>query len=267
MPLHIYEGLSGKLITTILKPGRRSKGVNVFSILRRVINFIRQYWKTTKIVIRGDSHFCSHELMDWSKNQANIDFLTGLSGNKVLYSIVESIIKNAQESYKKDKKAIKIYHSFEYQAQTWLEKQRVIAKIEINEKGPNVRFIVTNIRQYRTRCLYELGYCGRGRMELCIKEHKTYLKSHKSSCHKFVANAFRLFLHSAAYVLIHTLQKEILKGTELYNATMQTIQLKLIKVASFVKELKTKIKIEIPRKTKEKNIIEKCLNIFEMLKY
>jgi len=31
MPLHIYEGLSGKLITTILKPGRRSKTADVFS--------------------------------------------------------------------------------------------------------------------------------------------------------------------------------------------------------------------------------------------
>jgi hypothetical protein len=30
MLLYIYEELSGKLITTILKPGRRSKNINVF---------------------------------------------------------------------------------------------------------------------------------------------------------------------------------------------------------------------------------------------
>ena len=29
MPLHIYEGLTGKHITTILKPGKRSKNINV----------------------------------------------------------------------------------------------------------------------------------------------------------------------------------------------------------------------------------------------
>ena len=34
MPLHIYEGQSGKLIATILKPGRRSKTADVFSIFR-----------------------------------------------------------------------------------------------------------------------------------------------------------------------------------------------------------------------------------------
>jgi len=58
MPLHIYEGLSGKLITTILKPGRRSKSVNVLSILKRVVYFIRKYWKNTLVILRGDSHFC-----------------------------------------------------------------------------------------------------------------------------------------------------------------------------------------------------------------
>ncbi len=45
MPLHIYEGLSGKLITTILKPGRRSKNADVFAILKRIIDHLRQHWE------------------------------------------------------------------------------------------------------------------------------------------------------------------------------------------------------------------------------
>ena len=52
MPLHIYEGLSGKLVTTILKPGRRSKNINVFAILSRIIKKIRSQWKHTLIIIR-----------------------------------------------------------------------------------------------------------------------------------------------------------------------------------------------------------------------
>jgi len=57
MPLHIYEGLSGKLITTILKPGRRSKTADVFSILQRIITHLRKVWKSTMINGRGDGHF------------------------------------------------------------------------------------------------------------------------------------------------------------------------------------------------------------------
>ena len=84
MPLHIYEGLSGKLITTILKPGRRSKSINVFSILKRIICFIRKHWSQTIIIIRGDSHFCSPVFMDWTKGQYKVNFITGLSGNQKL---------------------------------------------------------------------------------------------------------------------------------------------------------------------------------------
>ena len=71
MPLHIYEGLSGKLITTLLKPGRRSKNVDVFSLLRRIVVYLREHWPDTIIILRGDSHFCSHPFMDWSSPAAS----------------------------------------------------------------------------------------------------------------------------------------------------------------------------------------------------
>src|SRR5688572_4859507 len=34
LPLHLYEGQSGKLITTILRPGRRPTGEEIVSILK-----------------------------------------------------------------------------------------------------------------------------------------------------------------------------------------------------------------------------------------
>jgi hypothetical protein len=57
MPLHIYEGFSGKLISTILKPGRRNKSINVFAILKRTIMYLSKQWPNTMIIMRGDSHF------------------------------------------------------------------------------------------------------------------------------------------------------------------------------------------------------------------
>jgi len=114
--------------------------------------------------------------------------------------------------------------------------------------------------------LYENGYCARGAAELRIKDHKTYLKSDRTSCNKFEANQTRLFLHSVAYVLIHTLQKEVLKDTEFINSTMETIQLKLLKIAAKVKELKTKIKIEFPKECPVKSTHSKAFEIFEILR-
>ncbi|MDD5506850.1 MAG: transposase [Bacteroidales bacterium] len=103
-------------------------------------------------------------------------------------------------------------------------------------------------------------------MELRIKDHKTYLLSDRMSCSSFGANQFWLFLHSAAYVLIHTLQSKLLKGTEYGHATMKTIQLKLLKVSARVKVLKTKVHIELPVEFYSKWAFEQSLGMFKAMR-
>ena len=141
-----------------------------------------------------------------------------------------------------------------------------MVKVEANSMGTNVRYVASNLKKVRAKVLYETGYCARGSAELRIKEHKTYLLSDRMSCNSFLANQFRLFLHSAAYVLIHTLQTEILKETEYCNATMKTIQLKLIKTAARVNFMKTKVKIELPCEFYSRWVFEKCFKMFEVLR-
>jgi hypothetical protein len=266
MPLHIYEGLSGKLVTTILKPGRRSKSVNVFAILRRIVDLLRQYWKNTIIIVRGDSHFHCPQLTSYARKDNRMILITGLSCNSRLKELSAITIQSAEKKFRTTNKPVKMYHSFAYKAESWEEEERVIVKVEVNHMGTNVRYIATNNWQYRTRQMYETGYCARGAAELRIKDHKTYLKSDRSSCHKFQANQLRLFLHSVAYVLIHSLQKETLRGTEFANSTMQTIQLKILKTAARVKELKTKIKIEFPRTCPARDVQTNAFAIFEVLR-
>jgi len=64
------------------------------------------------------------------------------------------------------------------------------------------------------------------------------------------------------YILIHTLQKEVLKGSVYANATMKTIQLKIIETGAWVKEMKNRIKIELPQFCPARN---EQLKGFEML--
>jgi hypothetical protein len=238
----------------------------VFAILKRLVIYLRKQWSNTIIVLRGDSHFCSKEFMDWSEKQKNIEFLTGLTGNSVLEKLSKIAIESAKNEYNTTKKPVKRYHSFEYQAQSWEHSQRVVVKIEMNSMGLNVRYITSSMRCIRAKALYENAYCARGAAELRIKDHKTYLQSDRMSCNSFMANQFRLFMHSAAYVLIHALQHEVLRGTEYCRTTMKTIQLKLIKVAASVKVLKTKIQIELPKEFPSKAVFEKCFGIFAELR-
>lgn len=266
MPLHIYEGLSGKLITTILKPGRRSKQSDIASLLKKLILHLRKEWANTMIIVRGDSHFTSADFMRWCEEQYNTGYITGVSGHRKLHEMAAVTIQSAEREFKQYGKYVKRYHSFLYQAGSWSQPQKVVVKVEVSAMGTNIRYIVTNLVQFRAKDLYEKGYCARGAMELRIKEHKLYLRSDRSSCHRFKANQFRLFLHSIAYVLLHTFQKEVLKGTEFENATFKTIQNKIIKTAAWVKEMKTKVKIELPRCCPTKSIQSNCLEMFAVMR-
>ena len=83
-------------------------------------------------------------------------------------------------------------------------------------------------------------------MEGFIKNHKTFLHSDRTSFHTFEANHFRLFLHSAAYVLLQTLAEIGLRGTTWTNAQYNMLQNRILKVAGRVCEIKTKITFHLP---------------------
>ncbi len=273
LPLHVYEGYSGKLVTTLLKPGKRCSGAQMLAIMKRVITHLRHAWPKTIIVVRGDSHFAYPDVMDWLEAQEYVHYLTGLSGNVRLNAHVQSVIERAEKRYRRlntvakdEPKRVKLFHEFTYTANTWSKERRVIAKVEMNEKGVNVRFVVTDFAGADASEIYRDFYCARGTMELFIKEHKRYLKSDRLSCHEFEANHFRLFLHSAAYVLIHALKTTLLKHSKFATVTIETIQLKLLKIGARIRECKTRIVVELPTQYPLQDLLRRSFHIFQHLR-
>src|SRR5262249_40937343 len=101
------------------------------------------------------------------------------------------------------------FHSTRYQAGTWSRSRRVVIKVEVSDPGVNTRFVVTDMEQARPQVLYRPISCARGQMENEMKDHKLSLKAERTSCHRCEANHVRLLLHSAAYVLLDTLRREV----------------------------------------------------------
>ena len=246
MPLHIYEGYSGKLICAVLRPGKRPDGEEIAAILKRVLKRIRGCWPKVKIVIRGDSHFSGPELFDLCHRMRRVHFVLGLSNNRALAPLVEDAVKKVEAAYTLLGKKLKVFVELRYKAQSWSCAQRVICKIEVNEKGRNVRFIVTDMKGKGPRRMYDESYCGRGCMENFIKNHKNALHSGRTSCHRFEANMFRLFLHSAAYVLMHGFSEKGLRGTALAGSQFDTIILKVLKIGAQVVERLSRIRVHLP---------------------
>ena len=260
LPLHVYEGLSGRLITTIFK-AKRFTGAQMLAVLTRLVKRLRQAWPDTLLIVRGDSHFASPEVMQWIEEQPDLSSVTGLTSNRVLTALAREVVEQAKRAYERDGGKITRFHSTRYQAGTWSRLRRVVIKVEVSDQGVNTRFVVTDLEHARTKVLYQQIYCARGQAENEIKDHKRYLKSDRTSCHRFEANQFRLFLHSAAYVLLDTLRREVLKTTPWASATMETIQLRLLKLGSRVQECTDRIKISLPSSCPVAPVVRRSLTL------
>src|SRR4029450_721326 len=245
LPLHLYEGLSGRLITTIFK-AKRFTGTQMLSVLTRLVKRLRHAWPDTLLIFRGDSHFAYPEVMQWIEAQANLHYVTGLTSNAVLQTLAREVVEQAKGAYELYGGKITRFHSTRYQAGTWSRSRRVVIKVEVSDQGVNTRFVVTDMERARTQVLYQHIYCARGQAENEIKDHKLYLKSDRTACHRVEAKQSRLLLHSAAYVLLETLRREVLRTTQWASATMETIQIRLLKLGARVHELQDRIKLSLP---------------------
>src|SRR5438874_6383890 len=260
LPLHLYEGLSGRLITTIFK-AKRFTGPQMLSVLKRLVKRLRQAWPDTLLIFRGDSHFAYPEVMQWIEAQANLSYVTGLTSNAVLQPLAHEVVEQAKRAYERDGGKITRFHSTRYQAGTWSRWRRVVIKVAVSDQGVTTRLVVTDMEQARTQVLYRQIYCARGQAANEIKDHKRSLKSDRTSCHRFEANQFRLFLHSAASVFLDTLRREVVKGTSWACATMETIQLRLLKLGARVQELTDRIKISLPSSCPVAPVLRRSLTL------
>ena len=246
-PLHIYDGVTGRLVTTVLRPGCRAKGIDIVKILQRVVARLRAAWPEVDILVRGDSHFSVPEVHAFCGDH-DVRFLLGQSPNSKLKSLVEPTLVQAQILFDaaREPQPVRLFTEFPYQAGTWEEPLRIVAKAEVSSLGTNVRFVTTNLESSQPSFLYQKAYAGRGAMENYIKNHKTFLHSDRTSCHRFEANQFRLLLHSAAYMLLHAFQELLLFGTQLQQAYFNTVQQRLLNVAARVEERRTVIRFHLP---------------------
>ncbi len=279
MPLLLFDGLTGRLILPLLRPGRRNKSLSVARIMRRVIEYLHARWPNTVFELRGDSHFASHEFMDWANDKWYVRYLTGLSGNNVLFSMVDKQKRRAENDYHKAQKAederygeikkqgvcgavrerivIRRYYKLEYKASSWKYAQRVIAKIEVCAEGTNIRFVVTKNRNNSAETIYR-RYCRRGEMELWIKDLK-YFRADRMSCNSYCANCFRLFLHAAAYVMAHRVKHTVFKETEIERFTMDSFIKRIMLSAVYIVEKKTYVKISFSPHHRHREELETAL--------
>jgi hypothetical protein len=230
LPLYVFCG--HELLVSYLRPSNIDASKHTRAVLKLLVRKLRSVWPDVKITIRGDSGFCRWRTMRWCDSHG-IGYILGLAKNPALERHAADEIGTAARRFTLTGEPQRVFGSFAYSANTWDRKRKVIVKAEHTAKGANPRFVVTNVPG-EAQELYEDVYCQRGDMENRIKEQQLDLFADRTSCHRFLANQFRLLLSSAAYVLVQALRRMALSGTELATAQVGTLRLKLFKVAARV---------------------------------
>jgi DDE family transposase len=230
LPLYVFCG--DELLVAYLRPSNIDASKHARAILKLLVRTLRAAWPDVKITIRGDSGFCRWRLMRWCDSHG-VGYVLGLAQNPALLREARPWTDAARWLCAWTGQPQRLFGTFAYAAETWDRRRRVLVKAEHTAKGANPRFVVTNVPGDAQE-LYEDVYCQRGEMENRIKEQQLELFADRTSCHRFLANQFRVLLSSAAYVLMQALRRTALAGTELAQAQVGTIRLKLLKVAAWV---------------------------------
>ena len=230
--LPLYVTCGDELLVAYLRPSDIDAAAHSRAVLKLLVRRLRAAWPAVRITIRADSGFCRWRLMRWCDSHG-IGYVLGLARNRAVERAALDWTARARRQFERTGQPQRLFGSFAYAAGSWDRPRRVLVKAEHTAQGANPRFVVTNVPG-DPQGLYDEVYCQRGEMENRIKEQQLDLFADRTSCHRSLANQFRLLLSSAAYVLVQALRRGALAGTELAAAQVGTIRLKLLKVAARV---------------------------------
>lgn len=255
LPLFVFCG--SHLLCAYLRSASRDAAYNAPAVLKCLVSRLRQQWPKVRIIVRADAGFCRPLLLSWC-DRHQVDYVIGMAKNSVLLSKSKLSRSLAELGFMATERKAVEFDDFSYSARSWRGRlRRIIVKAEHSAQGANPRFVVTSLKGSPKR-LYRESYCARGEMENRIKEQQ-FLFSDRTSCHDWWPNQFRLLLSGLAYTLVNGLRRLALQGTELAKAQVDTIRLKLLKVAAVVVSNTRRIRFLLPSHYPYREVFENAL--------
>ena len=242
-PLLVFDGRDGFPLAAVLRPGNTHGSHGALAVLQRLIKKLKQAYPKALILFRADAGFAVPAIYRYLEEQPETRYVIGCITNSRLLAKTAPLLSRAQRQYQETGEKQRLFTSFSYQAESWDQPRRIIAKVEYAQLGANQRFVITNLHR-NPQFVYDDIYVLRGDVENRIKELKLELKADRLSCHRFLANQFRLLLHTVAYCLFW-LMRYHLRGTELATAQVNTLRLKLLKIGARIRETSRRIWVHL----------------------
>jgi hypothetical protein len=237
------------LFTAILRAGNATDKRGVLGVLRRLVPQLRQGFPNARILVRLDGGFAGSEILDFLDDEPRVDYVVAFAKNRVLTRFARRLMRQARRLSRKTGQTEHVYGECRYAAGTWSRRRRVIIKAEVvrhpgREPKNNPRFVVTNLHQ-SPRWIYKRVYCERGDIENRIKELKYGMEIDRTSCSRFLANQFRVFLTAAAYILMQVLRDHA-QSTDCARSQVTTLRERLLKLGVQVFASTRRIALRLP---------------------
>lgn len=122
----------------------------------------------------------------------------------------------------------------DYQADSWRQPRRLVAKVEINPQGQQRRYVVTNLDRPADE-VYRDFQVQRGAVpEQPIGELKNGLQADRLSACGFCANSWRLLVHVVAYAIVVLFREANAAVPEVATAQVSTLRQRLWQVGAVV---------------------------------
>jgi hypothetical protein len=246
-PLIISEPTTRHVFVAWLRPGTVHASLGAEDDLMRVVNALRKERPDIAIHVRADAGFGLPRMYGICE-QNNLTYTFGFSTNPRLKKLTEGLMNQAVQQYEQTQQKQRLFDCFPYQTDTWDHPRTVIAKAECHSIGTNLRFVITNVanvvvsddgqREYD-------HYTQRGESEQRMDELKNGLSMDRLSCHRFMANFFRLLLHTAAFNLLNAAQDNQHLPEVLRVGQPCTWRSMLIKVAAVIVQSARRIVVKL----------------------
>lgn len=195
------------VVFPVLLHGTAHAAMGAAADLTRVVSRLKQEWPDVRILVRADSGYAVPAFYQ-ACEQLQIEYTIGLAMNAVLQRESQALLDLAVASWEATQQPQRLFTAFEYQAGSWSESRWVVVKCEAQAAGTNRRAVVTNRPGARVvpQGAYE-DYADRGESENRNKELKCELSAGRLSDHRYMANAFRMMMHTLAANLLVRLRQ------------------------------------------------------------
>jgi hypothetical protein len=252
-PLIISEPTTKHIFVAWLRPGTVHAALGADDDLMRVVNALRKERPDIAIHVRGDAGFGVPWMYETCEKNA-LTYTLGLSTNPRLTKLAEPLVQRAAGGYERFHQKQRLFTCFPYRAESWGHPRAVVAKAECHAQGTNLRFVVTNLPANASpidwpsdpvaRLIYD-DYIGRGESEHRMDELKNGLRMDRLSCHRFMANFFRLILHAAAMNLLNAARDDQGLPEALRVGQPCTWRTRVIKVAAVIVQRTRRVLVKL----------------------